>query len=57
MKMTIFLDNQTDSRENIIKFIQVFAKAIEHDKNYLGEILDYIKENKFDNMEFAGMLL
>lgn len=49
--------NKTDSGENIIKFIQVFAKAIEHDKNYLEEILDYIKENEFDNMEFASMLL
>lgn len=51
------LDNQIDSRENIIKFIQVFAKAIEHDKNYLEEILEYIKENEFDNMEFASMIL
>lgn len=53
----MYLYNKTDSRENIIKFIQVFAKAIEHDKNYLEEILDYIKENEFDNMEFASMLL
>ena len=53
----MYLYNKTDSRENIIKFIQVFAKAIEHDKNYLEEILDYIKENEFNNMEFASMLL
>ncbi len=41
----------------MIEFIQVFIKAVEHDKNYRSEILEYIKENSFDNMEFAKMIL
>jgi len=53
----MYLNNKTESKDNIIKFIQVFAKAIEHDKNYLEEVLEYIKENEFDNMEFANMLI
>ena len=53
----IYLYTKTESKENMIKFIQVFAKSIEHDKNYLDEILEYIKENEFDNIEFASMVL
>ena len=49
--------NKMESSDDIIKFIQVFSKAIEHDKNYMGEILDYIIENRFDNIEFAEMLI
>jgi len=30
---------------------------VEHDKNYRSDILEYIKENSYDNMEFAKMLL
>lgn len=50
-------NNGKDSVEDMVEFIQVFAKAVEHDKNYRGEILEYIKENSYDNMEFAKMLL
>ena len=52
-----YLYNKKESTEDIIKFIQVFSKAIEHDKNYIEEILDYILENGFDNMEFAEMII
>lgn len=52
-----YIYNEKDSKEDMIEFIQVFIKAVEHDKNYRSEILDYIKENSFDNMEFAKMIL
>lgn len=45
------------SSEDIIKFIHVFAKTIEHNSNYRMDILGYIKENGFDNMEFAKSLI
>ena len=45
------------SSEEIIKFIQVFAKTLEHNSNYRMDMLAYIKENGFDNMEFAKTLI
>lgn len=53
----MFLFNKEDSVEDIIDFLQVFVKSFEHDRNYRSEILEYIQENGFDNMEFAKMLL
>ena len=52
-----YLYNKKESTDSIIKFIQVFSKAIEHDKSYIEEILDYVLENEFDNMEFAEMII
>ena len=52
-----YIYNGKDSVEDMIEFIKVFVKAVEHDRNYRSEILEYIKENSFDNMEFAKMLL
>lgn len=52
-----YLHNNEDSKKNIVEFIQVFSKTIEHHKTYLVDSLDYIKENEFDNMEFAKILL
>ncbi|NFG28315.1 FliB family protein [Clostridium botulinum] len=52
-----YIYNEKESKEEMIEFIQVFIKAVEHDKNYRSEILEYIKENSFDNMEFAKMIL
>lgn len=52
-----YLYNKKDSDDDIVKFIQVFSKAFEHDKNYRSEILDFVKESDFDNMEFAKTLL
>lgn len=52
-----YLYNKTESCDEMIRFIQVFSKAVEHDKNYIEEILDYIIENEFDNMDFAEMLI
>ena len=52
-----YLYNKKESCDEMIRFIQVFSKAVEHDKNYIEEILDYIIENEFDNMEFAEMLI
>ncbi|WP_459479064.1 flagellin lysine-N-methylase [Clostridium saccharoperbutylacetonicum] len=52
-----YIYNGKDSVEDMVEFIQVFAKAVEHDKNYRSDILEYIKENSYDNMEFAKILL
>lgn len=51
------LDNKDDNRENMVEFIQVFSKTIEHHKSYLIDSLHYIKRNDYDNMEFAKTLL
>ena len=51
------LNNKDDNRENIVEFIQVFSKTIEHHKSYLIDSLHYIKRNDYDNMEFAKTLL
>ena len=52
-----YLYNKHDSKENIVEFIQVFSKIIGHHKTYTVDVLNYIKENKFYNMEFAKILL
>lgn len=52
-----YLFNKKDNEENIIRLIQVYTKVMEHDKDYMCEIFDYIIENEFDNMEFAQMLI
>lgn len=51
-----YLYNKQDSKENIVGFIQSFSKTIEHHKSYLIDSLEHIKENEFDNMEFAKIL-
>lgn len=53
----MYLYNKSESKDGIIDFIQVFVKSFEHDRNYRSEILEYIQENGFDNMEFANMIL
>lgn len=52
-----YLYNKQESKERIVEFIQAFSKTIEHHKSYLIDSLEYIKENEFDNMEFAKTLL
>ncbi|AOR23781.1 flagellin lysine-N-methylase [Clostridium taeniosporum] len=52
-----YLNNKVESPENIVKFIQVFTKTTEHHKTYLADTLQHIKENEFDNLEFAKTLL
>ena len=52
-----YLYNKQDCKENIVEFIHTFSKTIEHHKTYLVDSLAYIKENEFDNIEFAKILL
>ncbi len=40
-----YIYNGKDSVEDMVEFIKVFVKAVEHDRNYRSEILEYIKEN------------
>lgn len=48
-----YLDNKSDSKDDIVEFIQLFSKVIGHHKTYLGKSLNHIKKNEFDNIEFA----
>lgn len=53
----LYLDNEEERDENIVGFIQIFSKTIEHHKSYLIDSLHYIKRKEFDNMEFAKTIL
>lgn len=53
----IFLFNKEASPNNVVRFIQVFSKTIEHHKTYLVDVLDYIKKNQYNNMKFAKKIL
>ncbi len=53
----IFLFNKEASIDNVVRFIQVFSKTIEHHKTYLIDVLNDLKKNEFDNMEFAKIIL
>lgn len=52
-----YMDEQIETEEEIIKTIQIFVKTIEHHKNFLVDVLESLRENEFDNMEFAKTLL
>ena len=53
----LYLNNEKESEENIINFIQIFSKSIEHHKTLLFDLLNYIKRNDYNNIEFAKMFL
>ncbi|MDO5517889.1 MAG: flagellin lysine-N-methylase [Clostridium sp.] len=52
-----YINSGKDDSEEIVKFITVFGRAIEHDRNYLPDVLKYIKENDYDNVNFANKLI
>ena len=52
-----YLYGKDESKESAVAFIQAFSKTIEHHKTYLRASLRYIKENDFDNIEFAKSFL
>ena len=52
-----YLNNKQDNKENIVEFIQSFSKTIEHHRTYLDDSINYMKENKLDNLEFTKKLL
>ena len=52
-----YLYNKQDNKEDIAEFIQAFSKTIEHHRTYLVDSMNYIKENKLDNIEFAKILI
>ena len=52
-----YLYNKQDCKEDIAEFIQAFSKTIEHHRTYLVDSMNYIKENKLDNIEFAKILI
>ncbi len=53
----IFSFNKQSSVDNMVRFIQVFSKTTEHHKTYLSDVLDNVKKNRFNNMEFAKKIL
>ena len=52
-----YINDKNQSKEEIVRIIQVFSKTVEHHNRYLAKSLRYIKENEFDNIEFAKTLL
>lgn len=52
-----YIVNKNNSKEDIAKFIQVFSKSIGHHRNYLVNLLKYIKEKEFNNIEFVKIHL
>jgi lysine-N-methylase len=52
-----YIYNKQDSKEDIIEFIQVFSKVIGHHKTYTVDVLNYLKKNELDNIEFVKILL
>lgn len=52
-----YINNKEESKEDIVKFIQVFSKSIGHHRNYLVNLLKYIKEKEFNNIEFVKIHL
>ena len=52
-----YLHNKRESKEEIVRFIQVFSKTTEHHKTFLADTLRELKGNEFDNIEFTKTLL
>ncbi|CUO85882.1 FliB family protein [Clostridium baratii] len=52
-----YIVNKNESKEEIVRFIQVFSKSIGHHRNYLVNLLKYIKEKEFNNIEFVKIHL
>lgn len=52
-----YIVNKNESKEEIVRFIQVFSKSIVHHRNYLVNLLKYIKEKEFNNIEFVKIHL
>ena len=52
-----YIVNKNDSKKEIVRFIQVFSKSIGHHRNYLVNLLKYIKEKEFNNIEFVKIHL
>ena len=48
-----YIKERNDSKEEIVRFIQVFSKTIEHHRSYLTKSIRYIKEKEFDNIRKA----
>ena len=52
-----YIEKRKESKEDIVRFIQVFSKTIEHHRSYLTKSMRHIKEKEFNNIEFAKTLL
>lgn len=53
----VYLNDKKENKDNIIRFISAFSKAVGHHKTYMIELLNYVREEELDNMEFVKMLL
>lgn len=45
------------TKNNVVTMIQVYTKTVEHHKTFILDLLEYIKEEKLDNMAFIASLL
>lgn len=52
-----YIHSKDHCKEDIVEFIQVFSKTIEHHRSFLFDSLDFIRNNGLDNIEFAKILL
>ena len=52
-----YIKERKECKEEIVRFIQVFSKTIEHHRSYLIKSMRYIKEREFNNIEFAKTLI
>lgn len=52
-----YLNNEEDSKKEIVEFIQVFSKVVGHHKSYLVDVLKFVKGKEFNNIEFTKTLV
>lgn len=43
--------------EYVVKLIQSFSKVVEHDQAFLGEIMEFLKENKYLTLTYLLLLI
>lgn len=55
--VSMYLKNREESKEQIINFIQVFSKIIEHHKTFLVDTLREVKGKELNNIEFMKTLI
>lgn len=45
------------SEKVVVEFIQTFSKTVEHHKTYLGDIVEHMKQKKYNTIEYMELLL
>ncbi|MDF2546592.1 MAG: hypothetical protein K0R93_1490 [Anaerosolibacter sp.] len=45
------------TREHVVKLIQSFSKVIEHNHQFIGDMVDYLKENDFMDLSYILLMI